>query len=314
MDTSGSLKSSSKHGQSYRPTLIDPALLATAKQFLENLSFDTRIRQVLYEDKIDQSVGKHLYYILGNEQKYEPGFLLVMKGHPIVFLSGRLQYGYSLRLRLHASLFQKEAVFLGTLDTVYAQLRLEDVWYLQGSSLYSQPFSKRYAALQSFFATMFVQDKRLSGCTVQVARFAPLCDLKKIVDSKEFYSLDFVPEHAGRRRWFVPLAFTHQQKPVEMAPFQPKGPEKTLVEKVVPAGSNLLTRVSEAYARKIIGMPDTYELTSTTNLELGRAAVQTAGISMLLRQQFQEKKRDSVKVSVQWYEEFERYKITGVLD
>lgn len=96
MEPGGSIKSSSKHGSSFRPTQIEPALLATAKQFLESFQIDTRIRQTLYEDKVEQSVGKHKYYILGHEQKYEPGFLLVMKGHPIVFLSGRLQYGLSL--------------------------------------------------------------------------------------------------------------------------------------------------------------------------------------------------------------------------
>lgn len=321
MDTTGSIRASGIRGTSFKLTQIEPALLATAKQFLENFQMDTRVRQMLYEDKLDQSIGKHTYYILGNEQKYEPGFVCIMRGHPIVFLSSRFQYGYALRMRVQPSLFQNQALLIGTLDTIFATLRLEDVWVLNGVSFYQEPFSKRYQALQSFYNTMFVQDKHLSGFQVDVAKLSPLSDLRKIVDSKEFYSVDFVPEHGGRRRWHLPLAFTQQQKKIEMAPFNEKGPEKTLVEKAIPAqeaapqpkpNSNTDRKYTEAVARKIVGMPDTYSLQSKNNLDLGRAAVQTSGVSMLLRDEFTKKKKDAVEVTIQWYEEFQRYKITGI--
>lgn len=325
MDTNGSIKASGIKGTSFRPTQIEPALLATAKQFLENFQMDTRVRQMLHEDKLEQSVGKHKYYVLGNEQKYEPGFLCIMKGHPIVFLSSRFQYGYSLRMRLHASLYQNQALFIGTLDTVYATFRLEDVWYFNGSPMYSEAYSKRYELLQEFLSTMFVQDKHLSGFTVELAKLSPLSDLRKIVDSKEFYSVDFVPEHGGRRRWHLPLAFTQQQKQIAMAPFQAKGPEKTTAELAIPAQQvkqepkpekqelHTNTNHTEAIARKIVGMPDTYSLTSKTNIDLGRGAVQSTGISMLLRDKFTREKQESVPVKIQWFEEFKRYKITGLL-
>lgn len=317
MDTSGSIKASGIRGTSFRPTQAEPALLNAAKQFLESFQMDTRVRQLLHEDKLEQSIGKHKYYILGHEQKYEPGFLCVMRGHPVVFLSSRLQFGFALRMRLHASLYQNQALFIGTLDTVYATFRLEDVWVLNGKQMYTEPFSKRYEALQTFFYTMFVQDKHLSGFTMELAKYSPLSDLKKIVQSKDFYSVDFVPEHGGRRRWHLPLAFTHQQVKKDIAPFNPKGPEKTLVEAVVPAVVPAVsneTKFTEAIARKIVGMPDVYALTSKTNLDLGRAAVQTVGISLLLKEEFTKKKKESVSVSIQWYEEFQRYKITGLLE
>jgi hypothetical protein len=321
MEAVGTIKSSTKHGSSFRPTNAEPALLATAKQFLESFQFDTRIRQMLREEKLAESVGKHKYYILGHEQKYEPGFLLVMKGQPVVFLSGRLQYAFALRMRLHASLYQTGAIFLATLDTVFATLRLEDVWFLNGHVHYTEPFSKRYDVLQTFASTLFVQDKQLSGFTLTVAKFSPLSDLRKIVESKEFYSVDFVPEHGGRRRWHLPLAFTQQQKEITIAPFNPKGPEKTLVEKVIPSASASTSAAdakkesyTEAIARKIVGMPDTYALQSKTNVDLGRGAVQTSGISMLLRNEFFSKKKEAVPVAILWNEEFKRYKITGLLD
>ena len=314
MDTSGSIKGSGIKATSFRPTQAEPALLNAAKQFLENFQFDTRVRQLLHDDKLEQSVGKHKYYILGNEQKYEPGFLCIMKGHPIVFLSSRFQFAYVLRMRIQPTLYQTQALFIGTLDTVYATLRLEDVWYLNGKALFQEPFSKRYDALQLFASTLFVQDKHFSGFSVEFAKVSRLSDLRTIVDSKEFYSLDFIPEHGGRRRWHLPLAFTHKQVQMEDAPFQSKGPEKTVMEKVIPASAVSHTHHTEAIARKIIGMPDTYALQSKTNVDLGRAAVQTAGVSMLLRNEFVSKKRESVPVSIQWYEEFQRYKITGLLE
>jgi hypothetical protein len=318
MDTSGSIKGSGLKGTSFRPQQAEPVLLNAAKQFLENFQFDTRVRQLLHDDKLEQSVGKHKYYILGNEQKYEPGFLCIMKGHPIVFLSSRFQFAYVLRMRIHTSLYQSQALFIGTLDTVYANLRLEDVWYLNGKALFQEPFSKRYDALQTFSSSLFVQDKHFSGFTVDVAKLARLSELRKIVESKEFYSVDFVPEHGGRRRWHLPLAFTHTQVKAEDAPFQEKGPEKTVMEKVIPAqkatASPSQEKHTHAIARKIVGMPDTYALQSKTNIELGRAAVQTAGLSMLLRNEFVIKKKESVSVSIQWYEEFQRYKIIGVLE
>jgi hypothetical protein len=140
------------------------------------------------------------------------------------------------------------------------------------------------------------------------------------VESKEFYSVDCIPEHGGRRRWHIPLGFTQAQKVIAPPPFNPKGPEKTLVEAVIPAATvaaaaapTLPTeRFTEAIARKVVGMPDTYSLTSKTNLDLGRAAVQTSGVSMLLRAAFTPK-TDAVPVVIQWYEEFQRYKITGLL-
>jgi hypothetical protein len=326
MDTNGSIKASGLRGNSFRPSPIQPALLETAKQFLESFQFDTRVRQLLHEDKLENSLGKHKYYILGNEQNYQPGFLCVMKGHPIVFLDNRMKYGYALRMRLHASLYQNEAVFVGTLDTIYASFRLEDVWYFNGKVAYTEPYSKRYDTLQTFLSTMFVQDKHLSGFSVDLAKVSPLSDLRAIVDSKEFNSLDFIAEHGGRRRWFVPLSFTQQQKQIAMAPFNPKGPEKTTVEAVIApqapkvqaqeapkAKEEFQTHHTEAIARRIVGMPDTYSLTSKTNIDLGRGAVQTAGISMLLREEFTKKKLESVPVKIQWYDEFKRYKISGLL-
>ena len=68
---------------------------------------------------------------------------------------------------------------------------------------------------------------------------------------------------------------------------------------------------TSATAFKIKGLPDTYELKDEKGQPLGKAAVQTSELSQLLRQSIQV---EGKKVKIQWYEEFERYKILGLLE
>lgn len=301
MDTP-SIRSSGNRGNSTLRTIpIQQALLETAKQFLESSLFDLRIRQYMHEDKMEQSIGKHKYFVLGNEQKYEPGYIVVMKGHPVVFLQGRLQYGFALRLRLHSSLYQNQAIFIGTLDTIQASLRLEDVLLYEGRYLIQESFSKRYATLQTFFQTAFVQDTRLSGLTVSVADLFPLSKLKSLVDSGQYHTIEFVPEQAGRRRLF--LQVPGSQQPV------PSKPQSKPVSKPVSIPTVSKEERTVALAFKMKGLPDTYELKDEQGNALGKAAVQTAELSQLLRQNIGQ---EGKQVKVQWYEEFERYKILGV--
>lgn len=321
MDTSGSIRSSAKRGPNYRPTNAEPAVLETAKQFLESFSFDLRIRGILQEDKMESFLSKYKYYVLGNEQKFDPGFLIIQKGSPIVFLNNRLQYGFTLRLRLHESVYEKGAILIGTLDTLNATLRLEDVWLLNGMQAIQQAYSKRYETLSRFYSTMFVQDTRLSGCTVQLAKPTALESLQSVVESGLYWSVDLIPEAAGKRRWIV-LLQRKEEKKKEDPIFNEKGPEKTLVEAAImvspapaekPQQKAVNQKYTHAQAYKITGLPDTYDLKTTDGEALGKAAVQTANVSIQLRQEFTAKKVAFVPVKIQWYEEFQRYKIESVM-
>lgn len=301
-----SIKASGNKGHTtFKAIPIEQALLEKAKHFLESSQFDLRIRQHLHGDKMDQTIGKHKFYILGNETKFEPGYLVIMKGHPVVFLQGRLQYGFALRLRLHASLYQNQAIFVGTLNTLQASLRLEDVLYYDGKSLTQELYSKRYNTLRTFFETAFVQDTRLSGLTLSLAEVHPLAKLKELVSSDLYHTLDFVPEQAGRRRLFIQ---PKQDVPMEKQQVQTKPGVNAL-----PSPVTVLKREERisALAFKIKGMPDTYELKDESGTGLGKGAVQTADVSQLLRQAVQVQ---GTKVKVVWSNEFERYKILGLLD
>jgi hypothetical protein len=304
MDTPSIRSSGNKGSMKFRAIPIEQALLEKAKHFLESYQFDMRIRQHLHEDKLENSIGKHKYYVLGNEQKYEPGFLVVMKGQPIVFLQSRLQYGFTLRLRLHSSLYTNQAIFIATLDTIHSSLRLEDALFYDGKSLAQEPYSKRYETLQMFFQTAFVQDTRLSGLTVSLAQLFPLSQLKSLVDSDQYHTIEFVPEQAQRRRLF--FALPSKQKDIKQKPFDLPTPQAP-----PPTPLALVTKEQRTFALafKIKGLPDTYELKDEAGNPLGKAAVQTADLSQLLRQSVQ---AAGTRVKVQWYEEFERYKILGL--
>jgi len=315
MDTTGSIRASLKGSSpGFHPQNIEPAVLDRAKQFLESLQFDLRIRQMLYPDKMEVSLGKHVYYVLGNEQKYEPGFLICMKGQPLVFIHSRFQFGFTLRLRLHASLYQKEAVFVGTLDTVHAQLRLEDVLYYSGQNMIRDPYTRRYNVLKGFMENSFVQDKRLSGLTVTLAQPTPLATLKETIESGQFHSVDLIPEQGGRRRWYIPLhtqtSRVHRDVNVNTVVQKNTTVVPTVVETQVASVKN--TSLTRAIASKVTGLPDTYDLTDSTGQSIGRAAVQNAQTSIELRQAITKPGVKRVPVCVEWYADFERYQILGL--
>jgi hypothetical protein len=306
MDTPSIRSSGNKGFSKFRPIPIEQALLEKAKHFLESYQFDLRIRQHLHADKMEQSIGKYKYYILGNEQKYEPGYILVMKGHPVLFLQGRLQFGFALRLRLHASLYQNQAIFVGTLDTIQGSLRLEDVLLYEGKTMMQETYSKRYEQLRAFFTSAFVQDTKLSGLTVSIASLQPLSKLKSMIESNDYYSIDFVPDQANRRRLVLPLQQRQETKQKPLIAQTPAAVKNPIEQQVVPKEQR-----TTAFAFKIKGLPDTYELKDEAGSPLGKAAVQTTELSQLLRQVIL---NEGKQVKIQWYEEFERFKILGLVE
>jgi hypothetical protein len=308
MDTNGSIRNSEKASRtSFRPSSVEPALLGLARQFLESYTFDMiRIRQQLYPEKMENAVSRNTYYVLGNEQRFEPGFLVCMKDKPLVFMNSRLNYGFTLRLRLHESLHREGAIFVGTLDTVHGTLRLEDVFLYLGKTYCQSPYSKRYAVLQDFYKNAFVQDTRLSNMTVFVAEPRPLATLRDAVDSNQFHSIDLIPEQGGRRRWHIPLVlYQNQQLPKKATATEILAYNLAQTTPLLPVKEVILTEERVAIATKVPGLPDTFDLFSKDKKLIGRAAVQKAEISMKMRQMT----AATSTVTVLWDDEFLRYKI-----
>jgi hypothetical protein len=300
---------------------IEPAVLEQAKQFLESYLFDLRIRQMLPVEKIDAVCSREKLFILANEQRFEPGFLVFMKNQVPLFLQNRLQYGFALRMRVQPSLYEQGTIMIATMDTVHTTLRIEDVCVYAGQNLTRSSFRERFAKLQQFFQTSFVADEKLSGCSIVSAEIRSLSEFQDLVGTRQYHSLDLIPEQGGRRRWHIPLVPRTQdgvsrniETKKEADSFVQNQPtmQKDISEndKIHDTSDE---KATEGWASKVVGSPDTMDLTSHNGQSLGRAAVQSAELSISLRKAFQGKPAGTkLHVRLGWLADFGRYEIIGL--
>ena len=292
---------------SHQPKRVPPALLDTAKRVLERSAPSGSIRHSLQIDKSESFFSTEKMTLIANEGRTEPGYICFFPQQPVMFISGRQDQGVFLRLRVDSSLFQG-TIFIGTLDG--GSLVLEDCLSWRGKSFVDQPFSKRYAQLHTFFHTLCVRDERISGVKLSLAKLYTLSALADLVQKDEFWSVDFVPEIARRRRFFMRLhggavpstqQKIQQQQQQQQQSFQPATAAVTVTE----APKTLV-----AIAKNIQGLPDTYDLFSYDKVHIGEGAIQSDQMSTDVRVAI--KKNPSLPVFVEWNEEFECYEITGV--
>ena len=288
---------------SHQPKRVPPALLDTAKRVLERSAPSGSIRHSLQIDKSESFFSTEKMTLIANEGRTEPGYICFFPQQPVMFIGGRQDQGVFLRLRVDSSLFQG-TIFIGTLDG--GSLVLEDCCMWRGKSLNDQPFSKRYAQLHTFFHTLCVRDERLSGVKLSLAKLYSLSTLADLVQKDEFWSVDFVPEVARRRRFFMRLhggavPSTQQKIQQQQQSFQPA----TTAAPVIEAPKTLV-----AIAKNIQGLPDTYDLFSYDKVHIGEGAIQSDQMSTDVRVAI--KKNPSLPVFEEWTEEFECYEITGV--
>jgi hypothetical protein len=269
---------------------------------LERSAPSGSIRHSLQIDKSESFFSTEKMTLIANEGRTEPGYICFFPQQPVMFIGGRQDQGVFLRLRVDSSLFQG-TIFIGTLDG--GSLVLEDCLSWRGKQLVDQPFSKRYAQLHTFFHTLCVRDERISGVKLSLAKLYSLSALADLVQKDEFWSVDFVPELARRRRFFMRLhgvtAVKQQQQKTQEQSFQPT----TVAAPVTEVPKTLV-----AIAKNIQGLPDTYDLFSYDKVHIGEGAIQSDQMSTDVRVAI--KKNPSLPVFVEWNEEFECYEITGV--
>ena len=284
---------------SHQPKRVPPALLDTAKRVLERSAPSGSIRHSLQIDKSESFFSTEKMTLIANEGRTEPGYICFFPQQPVMFISGRQDQGVFLRLRVDSSLFQG-TIFIGTLDS--GSLVLEDCLSWRGKSFVDLPFSKRYAQLHTFFHTLCVRDERISGVKLSLAKLYSLSSLADLVQKDEFWSVDFVPELARRRRFFMRLhGVTAVKQQQQQQAFQPTTVAAPITE---------TPKVLVAIAKNIQGLPDTYDLFSYDKVHIGEGAIQSDQMSTDVRVAI--KKNPSLPVFVEWNEEFECYEITGV--
>ena len=202
----GSIKSSHREMSQVRLKIANTSLHDLAIQFVETRLQDQCIRQRLQPDK-ENLVKKGTFFLLENESRAEPGFLLFLPGQPAVFFNMRSKTGpvFTLRMRTDITLGDGGGTLLvASLDKIQHTLRLEDVWVWKGEMLQSQKtFTQRRVFLKEFVERSWTPDARLmGGITTTVANPKPLSSLADVAGC---FSVDLIPELAGKRRFYFQL-------------------------------------------------------------------------------------------------------------
>lgn len=309
----GSLRTSMREQREVKLKPVHSSLHELAHQFVETRLTDRCIRQRLNPDSAQGPLKKGTFFVLENDARTDPGFLIFLPQKPVIFMGtrsgkdGRKPPAWTLRMRVDQSLGQGGgSLLIATLDKVQHVLRIEDVWIWKGVNLVtSETFTKRRETLKDFVQSHWVPDKRLmSGISTVIANPKPLSYLSDMTPASCF-SVDLIPDAPNRRRFTFILQETTKVKLQEPA-LPPPSPSPAPVAPSAPIAPTV--KKISANAVRVEGLPDVYDLFTKEGMPLSRAAVQQLTLSQALRNQ----KGSSISVFAEWKSEFGRYEILSV--
>jgi hypothetical protein len=331
----GSLRNSHRETHAVQRKPAAASLQNLAIKVLEGSLDDLVIRQRLDTAQAEPFLKRAPFFVLENEGRAEPGYLICMPEKPAVYLqwrrgkSGGGSYiGYTLRLRLSSYVSEGGgSVLVATLDDITHSLRFEDVVVWRGTNLArSQPYSKRREVLKQFIESHWVPDARLlGGIFASVAQPMSLEAFQAKHDWNGVYSVDFIPETAGKRRYYVQIenrqdvqvgpAGLKQNRIVVSRPAAPTNPVVSVAQPVpapAPAAPAAQPAAASRKARAVPvdKMPDVYDLYGEDGLPISRASVQQFALSQLLRKKIQE--GSAIWVTAGWRAEFGGYEIQAL--
>jgi hypothetical protein len=301
----GNLRSSHRESSAVKLKFANSFLHDLATQFVETRVKDCCIRQRLQPDK-EQIVKRGTFYVMENESRSDPGFLLLLPKQPAVFMmtrpSGQNKKipAWTLRMRTDVRLGEGGGTMLiATLDKIQHTLRLEDVWVWKGEDIYNtKKFSERRGFLKTFVEDCWTPDARLmGGIQCSVANPKPLSTLATI---ENCFSIDLIPELPGKRRFWFQLQTPTIVPPATSATPMFRTTAPVLHDKPAPG------RV-EAYAVPLESLPDVYDLFLESGTALSRAAVQQLSLSQKLKAI-----KGRIPVIAEWKSEFGRYEIVEI--
>ena len=304
----GNLRSSHRESSAVKLKFANSFLHDLATQFVETRVQDCCIRQRLQPDK-EQIVKRGTFYVMENESRSDPGFLLLLPKQPAVFMMTRPGSNrdkkipaWTLRMRTDVRLGEGGGTMLiATLDKIQHTLRLEDVWIWKGEDIYNtKKFSERRGFLKTFVEDCWTPDARLmSGINCTVANPKPLASL---ADVENCFSVDLIPELPGKRRFWFQLQ-TPSAPPAIATPAAPMfRTTAPVLHDAVPAVGRV-----EAYAVPLESLPDVYDLFLENGTALSRAAVQQISLSQKLKAI-----KGRIPVLAEWRSEFGRYEIVEI--
>lgn len=215
------------------------------------------------------------------------------------------------------------SVFAATMNVSDSTLWIEDVLVYEGQQLLnSQPFSKRWSIIKSWFENDWTEDVNLQrGLIIKPQVPRPLDSFS----SEPGDVWEFIPEDAGRKRMMwkdkrltkvILPSYPQKEKPAKKPFIQRPVEQPVKEEPVVQVGildSYFPSLPQEndgsliALAKKETG-PDVYGLYSSESTPLGLAVIRKMALSLAMRTHCQEKTR----VRVIWNTSFERWEIVDV--
>jgi hypothetical protein len=321
----GSIRNSHREIHAVKRKYAPALFQELARKLVESCSDDLVLRQRLDPDRAQVPLKKGEFYVMENEGRAEPGFLVFLPDKPAIYLQfhrgkqgreGSNWRANTLRMRVSTSLSEGGGtILIATLDDVLHRLRLEDVWMWRGDQVIRREgFSARREYLKQFVGHHWVPDARLlGGIFTSVAQPISLEEFsaKKVWDN--CHSVEFIPEMIGRRRmvWFLEAqmkaadahaGLKQMRGPTVMPQAAPRPPPRPQ-QPSAPSGTDRRVR-----AVAIPNLPDIYELYGEDGLPISRASVQEFALSKTLR----EAKSDTWVIA-SWNSEFGGYMIVNIL-
>jgi hypothetical protein len=320
----GSLRNSHRETHAVKRKRAPASFQELGRKLLESCSQDTVIRQRLDPERAEAPLKRGTFFVLENEGRADPGYLIFLPGKPAIFYQfrrrGQNTFPDVSTLRMRVSAFISEgggSVFVATLDDVMHTLRLEDVWMWRGKGMMlTDTYTKRRELLKEFVQYHWVPDARLlGGIYTSVAQPMSMEQFAAKKTWDNCHSVEFIPDMpgTGKRRmvWFleaqVRAAEAHaglkQDRVVAVVKPQQQQPQKPQQQK--PA-----ELVQRARATPVDKMPDVYDLYGEDGALIHRASVQQFRLSLALRHAAE---KGVAWVRAEWRPEFSGYEITDLL-
>jgi hypothetical protein len=327
----GSIRNSHREIHAVRRKFAPALFQELAKKLVESCSTDLVIRQHLDPERAQPLLRRNTFYVLENEGRAEPGFLVFLPGKPAMYVQFRRgrsgERGWrvnTLRMRVSSSVSDGGGTILvATLDDVLHHLRLEDVWMWRGNPVVGKEgFSKRREYLSEFVKHHWVPDARLlGGIFTSIAQPISLEAFAAKKDWSKAHSIELIPELPGRRRMVWSLEARVRAAEAHAGLKQVRTPAPASAPAPAPSSSvpldtrSSLTVVAEKGPRRVQAtpldaLPDVYELAGNDGAVFDRASVQQFSLSRQLREACQGGK--AAWVMVEWNTEFAGYMITSL--
>lgn len=314
----GSIRNSHREIHAVKRKFAPALFQELAKKLVESCSTDLVIRQHLDPERVQPLLRKASFYVMENEGRAEPGFLVFLPGKPAIYVQFRRgkngERGWranTLRMRVSTSLSDGGgSILVATLDDVLHRLRLEDVWMWRGNSVIGKEgFSKRREYLNEFVKHHWVPDARLlGGIFTSIAQPISLEEFAAKKDWSTCHSIELIPEMPGRRRmvWFLEARVKAAEAHAGLKQGRQEAPPiatSALVEKPQ-------VRPRQARAVAVDRLPDIYDLIGEDGEIFDRGSVQQFSLSKPLREAAQDS--EGVPVMIEWNAEFGGYMIIGM--